>query len=518
MKSKVFLVILAILLLVFTACKPKPSTPTVATPSISVLEVMDKDKEVSITCTTSGAMIYYTVLGEDPTSESTDYSRPFVVSSTVTVKAIAFKDGVKSEIAKQTVEVSKCAAPEVTVFEGVHFIEETSLNVELYTTTEGATIHYKTSIAGDYAVYTPGTEITIENGDLIMAYTTKVNYEDSEEKLYYYIISDESPIFAGSPGRVNNKIAGGYWNKDGEAKSLKVDGLSGHNSVYGVAKFETTPVFCGKGKVTDVDRALAWIGSDQAPEVLPIPEGGTSSQATAIEIKGSVAYVTGYYYDSNSLTHACYWTRDLSQNTGVWSDAQILTSTGSSRATSVAVVGDVVYFGGICANCTIPCVWTDGGNSIVLSSDLSQINAIGGAGDYLFAAGKGFCYRIDLTGGPGNQLTTLEKCNSITSLVVVPEVGGTGVYAICGGQVTGSDMAATWSVVDGSTSEGPLLLAANGASKGKILDMDYKDDILLAVGYVVEDGAIYSGYWASGFFNLLPTDRNTGSYANAVTF
>ena len=57
---------------------------------------------VTITCSTSGATIYYTVDGTTPTSSSTVYSGSFTVSATTTVKAIAIKSGNESNVATAT--------------------------------------------------------------------------------------------------------------------------------------------------------------------------------------------------------------------------------------------------------------------------------------------------------------------------------------------------------------------------------------------------------------------------------
>ena len=49
-----------------------------------------------------GATIHYTLDGSDPTEASTTYSAPFTVNATTTVKAIAVKDGVASNVATAT--------------------------------------------------------------------------------------------------------------------------------------------------------------------------------------------------------------------------------------------------------------------------------------------------------------------------------------------------------------------------------------------------------------------------------
>lgn len=65
--------------------------------------------EVSISCATEGAIIYYTMDGTDPDENSGDYGGSFVIAATsvqaapVTVKAIAMKDGMlNSEVASAT--------------------------------------------------------------------------------------------------------------------------------------------------------------------------------------------------------------------------------------------------------------------------------------------------------------------------------------------------------------------------------------------------------------------------------
>lgn len=81
-----------------------PTPTTVATPVISGTESFYPTTSVSISCTTEGATIYYTMDGNTPTSASTLYSAPFTVSAegTTTVKAIAIKTGLdNSEVASK---------------------------------------------------------------------------------------------------------------------------------------------------------------------------------------------------------------------------------------------------------------------------------------------------------------------------------------------------------------------------------------------------------------------------------
>ena len=73
-------------------------TPTVAAPVISGTTPFAETSSATITCSTAGASIHYTVDGSTPTSASTAYSGAITLSDTTTVKAIAVKDGVSSSV------------------------------------------------------------------------------------------------------------------------------------------------------------------------------------------------------------------------------------------------------------------------------------------------------------------------------------------------------------------------------------------------------------------------------------
>ena len=66
----------------------------VATPIFSIESgAVNSGTEVTISCATVGAKIYYTKDGSDPTAESTEYIAAISITEAVTVKAIAVKDG-----------------------------------------------------------------------------------------------------------------------------------------------------------------------------------------------------------------------------------------------------------------------------------------------------------------------------------------------------------------------------------------------------------------------------------------
>ena len=112
-----------------------------AAPTFSVSEgEYSSAQSVTISCATDGAAIYYTTDGSTPTSSSTAYSSPILVTETMTLKAIAINDGIESAVTSATYTMNRPAAPTFDVAGGV-FDEAFDLHL---TATDGATIYYTT--------------------------------------------------------------------------------------------------------------------------------------------------------------------------------------------------------------------------------------------------------------------------------------------------------------------------------------------------------------------------------------
>ncbi|MFX3631732.1 MAG: S-layer homology domain-containing protein [Candidatus Pristimantibacillus sp.] len=70
------------------------STPNVAKPTASPAGgAVASGTSITLSSTTSGALIYYTIDGSNPTTSSLLYSTPIVVNSTLTIKSIAVHEG-----------------------------------------------------------------------------------------------------------------------------------------------------------------------------------------------------------------------------------------------------------------------------------------------------------------------------------------------------------------------------------------------------------------------------------------
>ena len=94
------------------------TAPAVATPVIAGETPFTESTEVTITCATDGASIYYTTDGSEPTSQSTAYTAAFSITETTTVKAIAYDaTGAASSVATKTFEKEEGPASCATVAE-----------------------------------------------------------------------------------------------------------------------------------------------------------------------------------------------------------------------------------------------------------------------------------------------------------------------------------------------------------------------------------------------------------------
>ncbi len=79
-------------------------------------------QNVTLACETSGATIYYTTDGTDPTSTSSEYTGAIAVSTTTTIKAIAINGSDESTVATATYHINSATSP-YTVAQALAFHE-----------------------------------------------------------------------------------------------------------------------------------------------------------------------------------------------------------------------------------------------------------------------------------------------------------------------------------------------------------------------------------------------------------
>jgi len=125
-------------------------------------------QNVSLSCTTSGANIYYTTNGNTPTTGSTLYSGPITIGSTTTLKAIAVKAGmVDSDVLTSAYTINLpldvVATPTANPGAGSYTSVQ---SVVLTSATSGASIYYTTNGS------TPTTSSTQYTGAIPISTTT----------------------------------------------------------------------------------------------------------------------------------------------------------------------------------------------------------------------------------------------------------------------------------------------------------------------------------------------------------
>ena len=236
---------------------------TVATPTITNTDATG-GQQVSITSTTSGATIYYTLDGNTPTTSSSTYGSPFKLTATKTVKAIAVKTNMtNSAVAIKSVTVGQVATPVITPNDEI-FSGTVSITIS---STSGATIYYTTDgINPTTASSTYGNPFTISATTKVKAMAVKNGMINSAivSKLYtlqpVYRVGDTGPA-GGKIFYVNPKSTIDGWRYLEAAPTtemfLNVFGGSGtvigktaQGTAIGTGKKNTESIFNALGSTT----------------------------------------------------------------------------------------------------------------------------------------------------------------------------------------------------------------------------------------------------------------------------
>ena len=149
---------------------------TVATPTFSPAEgTYTEAQNVTINCTTDGAIIYYTTNGDVPTTSSAVYSTPIAISETTTVKAIGVKTGMSnSNVASATYTIESV----ITIAEARALANNQYASVQgTVTFIDGRNIYVQDETAGIVLYLNSGTVPSgLALGDKVQAYGKKTVY------------------------------------------------------------------------------------------------------------------------------------------------------------------------------------------------------------------------------------------------------------------------------------------------------------------------------------------------------
>ncbi len=147
-------------------------------PSIKLV-YKDKVTFVDIASNVTGAQVFYTIDGSEPTAESTLFTESFAIDQEgVTVKAVALGDGyLLSEVAEQLVDLrNQVPSPTIVVEE-----KEGESVVTITSSQEGATIFYNYSGSNDTVKSSRYVEpISVKIKKTIYAFAVATDYVNSE--------------------------------------------------------------------------------------------------------------------------------------------------------------------------------------------------------------------------------------------------------------------------------------------------------------------------------------------------
>jgi alpha-tubulin suppressor-like RCC1 family protein len=187
------------------------SQGTVAAPSASpAAGTYSAAQTVSLSSSTAGALVRYTLDGSEPTPSSVLFTAPILIDDTVTLKAKAYLAnwiGSSTLSASYTINLTNTVAP--VSFSPAGGIYPTERTVTLTTSTSGATIHYTTNGAtpttSDSSVSSGGT-VSVTRSQVLKAMAVKASMTNSPVR------------------RADYRITGAIAAADKHALGLKTDG------------------------------------------------------------------------------------------------------------------------------------------------------------------------------------------------------------------------------------------------------------------------------------------------------
>jgi hypothetical protein len=201
----------------------------VATPVISPAGGTFATKpSVTITCATSGAVIYYTTNGSAPTLSSPIYSTAIAITTTTTVKAYATASGMTDSAVASNTYTLQAGAPALSPVPATY---ATAQNVTLTSATPAAVIHYTTdgsaptAASSNYLGPIPLALNSSPTTTTVKAYATATGFQDSTVTSGTYVI-DASATPAATP--TFSPGAGSY----GAAQSVTISTTTSGASIY----------------------------------------------------------------------------------------------------------------------------------------------------------------------------------------------------------------------------------------------------------------------------------------------
>lgn len=195
----------------FSFYTPDPNPDPVVIIGKPLITVNDTTKLMSITSSTSGAKIYYTLNGTEPSESSTKYTSQHQLTGNCTIKAIAIKNDLKSEVSIYEEAGFMVNKPDIVI--------SAETDIEISCSTNEATIYYtkdgkeptKESIKYE-------GKFKLDESCVIKAIGIKQDYTNSEIATFVYSKPGDGLV-------INSNIAGNLPSRIAENEKMFTKGL-----------------------------------------------------------------------------------------------------------------------------------------------------------------------------------------------------------------------------------------------------------------------------------------------------
>lgn len=256
-------------------------TPICAVPSFTPESgTYYEAQTVAISCGTADATIHYTLDGTEPTSESAVYSSPIEVAESMTIKAIAMKEGYDD---------SDVATAEYTIILGSTTIFaqnwEGEMNGWTFVTVEGSKPWTVAQNSGNHYAYANGYNgganeqwcispvFNLNNySDVTLTFKTAKNYNGNDLQLYISNNYDGSNPATATWNELTYVMSTGSWTWT-ESGAISLDDYSGTNCYIGY-KYTCTESEAAGWELDDI--MLVGFTSDPTLTVTPTSLSGFS--------------------------------------------------------------------------------------------------------------------------------------------------------------------------------------------------------------------------------------------------